>query len=46
MEVANILEMPFQSLALASGQQRAAILAAFAIPYCQLPPLKIQILHS
>ena len=38
METANSLEVPFQSLALASGQQRAAILAAIAIPYCQLPP--------
>jgi hypothetical protein len=46
MEAANILEVPFQSLTLASGKQRAAILATFAIPYCQLPPLKIQILHS
>ncbi|MFZ0407341.1 MAG: hypothetical protein WAM11_04420, partial [Cyanobium sp.] len=43
MEAANILWVPFQSLALASGNQRVAILAAFAIPYCQLPPLKIQI---
>jgi hypothetical protein len=46
MEVANILVVPFQCLALASGQQRTAILAAFANPYCQLPSLKIQILHS
>ena len=46
MEAANMLEMPFQSLALASGQQRKAILAAFAIPHCQHSPLKIQILHS
>jgi hypothetical protein len=46
MEAANILEMPAQSLAQALGQQRAAILAAFAISHCQLPPLKIQILHS
>ena len=46
MEAANSLEMLLQRLAQASGQQRAAILSAFAIPYCQLPPLEIQILHS
>jgi hypothetical protein len=46
MEAANSLEMLLQCLALAAGQERAAILAAFAIPYDQFPPLEIQILHS
>ncbi len=41
MEAANVLEMPIQSLALACGQQRKAILATFAIPNCQFLPLKI-----
>jgi hypothetical protein len=46
MEAANSLEMLLERLALAPGQQRAAILSALAIPYCQLPTLEIQILHS
>ena len=43
MKAANNLEMLLQRLALAAGQQRAAILTTFAIPYGQNPLLEIQI---